>query len=103
MTGKLVTGNEDYAGSRANTGDLLKNNGLLNRPASTTPVLFREGGARQTELGRFLNTLGRKPSLIVGRVNRTIGFIMTRILSRKRAVKIIGRNTRLLYPYASDD
>jgi short-subunit dehydrogenase len=83
--------------------------GSTNTPAfnSVNPSMDAVKGMPYMEPGQVvsesLNTLGRKPSLVTGKANRVIGFAMTRLLSRKRAVKIIGKNTRRLYPYASED
>lgn len=45
-----------------------------------------------------LAALGRRPSLVAGRGNRIAAFFMTRLMSRRRAVTLIGRHTRMLYP-----
>ena len=45
-----------------------------------------------------LDALGKKPSIIPGAFNRTVGFVMGRLLSRRSAVRIIGDATRKLYP-----
>lgn len=44
-----------------------------------------------------LRMLGKKPSFISGRANRAASFFMQRILSRKRAIEIMGDNTRKMY------
>jgi short-subunit dehydrogenase len=44
-----------------------------------------------------LLALGRAPSHITGRINRLAGFFMSRILSRRQAVLLMGRETRKLY------
>lgn len=44
-----------------------------------------------------LDHLGRRPLLIPSRFNRLASFFMRRILSRKRAVLIMGQNTRKMY------
>jgi hypothetical protein len=41
--------------------------------------------------------LGRQPSFVSGRGNRLASFIMQRVLSRKKAVEIMGSNTRKMY------
>jgi short-subunit dehydrogenase len=41
--------------------------------------------------------LGKRPSIITGAGNRLAGFIMNRLLPRKRAVKIMGDTTRKIY------
>ncbi|MBP7737201.1 MAG: SDR family NAD(P)-dependent oxidoreductase [Spirochaetes bacterium] len=45
-----------------------------------------------------LEALGKRPSVIAGTVNRVAAFVFARLLSRRRAVTLTGRNTRLLYP-----
>jgi short-subunit dehydrogenase len=45
-----------------------------------------------------LACLGKSPSAIAGRANRAAAFVMTRILPRGRAVRLVGKNTRNLYP-----
>jgi short-subunit dehydrogenase len=42
--------------------------------------------------------LGRGPSAVAGRSNRAAAFVMTRLLPRDRAVRLVGKNTRNLYP-----
>ena len=41
--------------------------------------------------------LGKRPSFITGRGNRLASFIMQRLLTRMKAVKIMGDNTRRMY------
>ena len=41
--------------------------------------------------------LGRQPSFVSGRGNRVASFFMHRVLSRKKAVEIMGNNTRKMY------
>ncbi len=64
-----------------------------NEAASRMPIMETGPTVREA-----LNALGRKPSAVAGRMNRLITFISTRILSRSRAVRLVGSNTRLLYP-----
>lgn len=45
-----------------------------------------------------LAALGRGPSGIAGRMNRVVTFVMTRLLTRSKAVELTGKNTRALYP-----
>jgi uncharacterized protein len=45
-----------------------------------------------------LKALGKRPAVIAGRMNSIASFIMTRFLSRRKAVTLTGKNTRLLYP-----
>jgi hypothetical protein len=45
-----------------------------------------------------LRALGRTPSMVPGVANRTAAFFLSRILSRRRAVTIMGRSTRGMSP-----
>lgn len=45
-----------------------------------------------------LESLGKKPSLVSGRTNRLMDFLMHRLLSRRRAVSIMGKAMRDMYP-----
>lgn len=45
-----------------------------------------------------LKALGKRPAVIAGRMNSIASFIMTRFLSRRKAITLTGKNTRLLYP-----
>ncbi len=45
-----------------------------------------------------LDALGSGPSIVAGRTNRLIAFVMGRLLPRRRSILLIGKNTRLLYP-----
>jgi len=56
---------------------------------------FMEAGPVAAEA---LACLGKGPSAIAGRANRAATFVMTRLLPRDRAVKLVGKNTRNLYP-----
>lgn len=49
-----------------------------------------------------LNSLGSKRVLIPGRLNRFFALIMSRLLSRKQAVSLIGKNMYRLYGPASE-
>jgi uncharacterized protein len=44
-------------------------------------------------VAQALRALGRRPVAIPGRVNRVAGFLMTRVLSRRRAIAIMAGNT----------
>jgi short-subunit dehydrogenase len=44
-----------------------------------------------------LERLGKTPSAVAGRGNRVASFFMSRLLSRRAAVEIMGRTTRALY------
>ena len=46
--------------------------------------------------GTALHALGRKPFVIPGRINRLADWMMTKLLSRKRAVLVMGNVTREL-------
>jgi short-subunit dehydrogenase len=45
-----------------------------------------------------LNALGKRPVLIPGTTNRLANALMTRLLPRAMAVRIMGDNTRAMYP-----
>ncbi len=45
-----------------------------------------------------LDSLGRSPGVIPGRMNRIAAFVMTRILPRRSAIVYMGKNLRKLYP-----
>ena len=45
-------------------------------------------------VAQALAALGRSPSMVPGRVNRTAAFIMQRLLPRRVAVAMMGRSTR---------
>jgi hypothetical protein len=44
-----------------------------------------------------LAALGRKPVVIAGALNRAVGFVMQRVLTRAAAVRFMGRHTRKMY------
>jgi hypothetical protein len=44
-----------------------------------------------------LAALGNKPSVVPGAFNRAVAFFMGHLLSRRRAVKVMGDATRKLY------
>ena len=79
-------------------------------PGATNTPAFAKSGARIDNVPGMpfmepaevvtaaLNALGKKPGVVPGRVNGISSFIMTRFLSRRRAVALTGKNTRLLYP-----
>jgi short-subunit dehydrogenase len=71
--------------------------GYLNSgPAKTS--LFAPAVMKPEEVVReCLRRLGRKPSFISGRANRAASFFMQRMLARKRAIEIMGDNTRKMY------
>jgi short-subunit dehydrogenase len=77
--------------------------------ATNTPALSKSGACVANVPGmpimepgpvvaEALEALGRTPSVIAGRMNRIGAFVMTRLLSRRRAVAYMGKNTRKLYP-----
>lgn len=61
--------------------------------ANPAPVM--EPGQAVTEA---LNALGHKPTLIPGRMNRLATILMTRLLPRALAIRIMGKSTRAMYP-----
>ncbi|HNW28560.1 MAG TPA: SDR family NAD(P)-dependent oxidoreductase [Spirochaetota bacterium] len=79
-------------------------------PGATNTPAFAKSGARIDNVpgmpfmepadvvAAALKALGKKPGVVPGRVNGISSFIMTRFLSRRRAVALTGKNTRLLYP-----
>mgnify|MGYP002624363828 FL=1 len=44
-----------------------------------------------------LNALGRGPSVVTGRANRLATFMMNRLLTRRRAIRILGDSARSMY------
>ena len=44
-----------------------------------------------------LRVFGRKPTIIPGRLNRIMSFVMTRVMTRKKAVSIMGKSVYSLY------
>ncbi len=77
--------------------------------ATNTPAFVKSGACIDNVPGmpfmepapvvtEALNALGKRPSVVPGRMNSIASFIITRFLSRRRAVALMGKNTRLLYP-----
>lgn len=62
------------------------------RESRFVPVQCPEDVAREA-----LAALGRRPVLIPGRANRLAAGFMRRLLTRRRAVRLMSRNTRRLY------
>jgi hypothetical protein len=48
-----------------------------------------------------LDALGSKPSVVPGWINQVSDFFLGRLLSRRAAIRIMGRATRALYPQAA--
>ena len=81
-------------------------------PGATDTPAFPRSGARidnvpampfmdpAAVVAEALGALGKRPSIVAGRANRVIAFVMGRLLTRRRAVTLIGKHTRLLYPDA---
>jgi short-subunit dehydrogenase len=44
-----------------------------------------------------LRVFGRKPAMVPGRLNRIMSFFMTRIMTRKKAVSIMGKSVYSIY------
>ena len=63
------------------------------QPAGKVPTM--EPAAVVT---RALDRLGRAPSVVPGLFNRVGDVVMTRLLSRRAAIRLMGRATRRLYP-----
>ena len=78
--------------------------------ATNTPAFSRSGAKIENVPGMPFMQPGRGrcrgarrprargPSIIAGRMNRIASFVMTRLLSRAKAVSFTGQNTRKLYP-----
>lgn len=62
------------------------------RESRFVPVQAPEAVAEEA-----LDALGKKPVVIPGRANRWVSSFMRRVLSRRRATIVMGRNTRKLY------
>ncbi|HJT36863.1 MAG TPA: SDR family NAD(P)-dependent oxidoreductase [Actinomycetota bacterium] len=45
-----------------------------------------------------LDALGKRPSIVAGSFNRVAGMLLTRVLPRKAAIRMMARTTRALYP-----
>jgi len=71
--------------------------GYLNSLPAKTSLLAPAVMQPEAVVSECFRRLGRQPSFITGRVNRAASFFMQRILSRKRAVMIMGDNTRKMY------
>lgn len=56
------------------------------------PEMTAEAVAREA-----LHSLGRGPSMVTGRANRLAAFVMGRLLSRRTAVRIMGKSARSMY------
>ncbi|HOD15484.1 MAG TPA: SDR family NAD(P)-dependent oxidoreductase [Spirochaetota bacterium] len=79
-------------------------------PGATDTPAFSKSGAKIANVpgmpfmspgevvAEALAALGTRPSIIAGRMNRIASFVMTRLLSRAKAVRYMGQNTRKLYP-----
>ena len=46
-----------------------------------------------------VSKIGRKPSFAPGKINKVVTFLVRRLLSRKQAIKLIGKNTFKMYGY----
>ena len=62
------------------------------RPRKKVPMM--EAGPVVEEA---LAALGRKPVVVAGRLNRTVNFVMQRLLSRPAAIRFMGNSTRKMY------
>ncbi len=79
-------------------------------PGATNTPAFRQSGANIDNVpgmpfmepaevvAEALKALGKRPSVIAGPMNSIASFVMTRFLSRRKAITLTGKNTRLLYP-----
>jgi short-subunit dehydrogenase len=61
-------------------------------PKGKVPLMEPEAVAR-----RALDSLGKRPSVVPGFVNRLGDVFMTRVLSRRAAIRFMGKTTRRLY------
>ena len=61
-------------------------------PAEPQPLMEPEAVAR-----RALDSLGKRPSVVPGFINRLGDVFMTRLLSRRAAIRFMGKTTRRLY------
>jgi short-subunit dehydrogenase len=73
---------------------------ISSKPADKNPPV-KELKA-DTVVKEALNMLGRRPGVIPGRLNRIMSFIMTRLMSRKRAVSVMGKSVYSIYGEEAD-
>ncbi len=69
----------------------------VNRRWKSLPVLECRPVVSDT-----LHSLGRRPVVVPGRVDRIVAFLMQRILSRKALIALTARATRGMYPHMID-
>jgi len=62
------------------------------QPKGNVPIMEPEAVAR-----RALDSLGKRPSVVPGFINRIGDVFMTRLLSRRAAIRFMGKTTRRLY------
>jgi uncharacterized protein len=62
------------------------------RPNGKVPLMEPDAVAR-----RALDSLGKRPSVVPGFINRLGDVFMTRLLSRRAAIRFMGKTTRRLY------
>ena len=62
------------------------------QPNGKVPLMEPEAVAR-----RALDSLGKRPSVVPGFINRLGDVFMTRLLSRRAAIRFMGKTTRRLY------
>jgi short-subunit dehydrogenase len=62
------------------------------KPSGKVPLMEPEAVAR-----RALDCLGKRPSVVPGFINRLGDVFMTRVLSRRAAIRFMGKTTRRLY------
>jgi short-subunit dehydrogenase len=65
-------------------------------PRAAVPLMRPEAVAEAA-----LDALGRGPTAVVGGLNRLAAFLFTRVLSRRLAIRVMGRATRRLYEEGS--
>jgi uncharacterized protein len=61
-------------------------------PKKKVPVMEPEPVVEQA-----LAALGKKPVVVAGALNRAVGFVLQRVLTRAAAVRFMGRHTRKMY------
>jgi hypothetical protein len=64
---------------------------------SSNPKIKRSEMEPQQVVAETMAALGKKPSLVPGVVNKLIAFIMSRLLPRRTAIKVIGDATGAMY------
>jgi len=79
----LVPGSTDTPGYQASAPRRAK---MTPKPMPVQPVV-----------AAALQALGSKPSVVPGRANKIMGFLISRVLPRRRAIAFMGRTMRSMY------